>query len=429
MTAMNAAPRVAAVGRTDREWQRTLSGAPAAVRLALLLLLACDDPSLPERGPLPRIDPVERARVDGEEHALTSITRVALRADELLAVAHRLSESVVFFNRAGEQVGEFGRGGEGPGEFRTINEIGWTGDTLWVTDVTAGRLTRISGLPFDGRISDEVPISGLRPSQPVRLDGRNIPSYRVVIVRAVYPGGDLLVEMALPQVPDASEFANTALYARLAEDGSIKKVLSHVDRPPEEVRVIWTSDTRLSFGIPWVLEPSVAVSGDGRRIAVVKPTVQEEGATGMFEVTMLDASGDTLYRRRHPFDAISIPKAVADSAIDARTRSIAVHDDNYSADLVDTYRREVVIPPIFPPFGLAFIGSDDRLWIQQLERGVAGARPYLVLNDEGDLVGEVPFTAGVQAVGANSVWVAVADSFGVPSLVIFDLPWSRNGEL
>jgi len=356
--------------------------------------------------------------------------RTALRHDGVIAVDQPFDETVVLFGRGGEKLSEVGRHGEGPGEFVGINGMGWTGDTLWVWDARLRRLTRFSPPVTASSASLDVRTSPVaQRSGPGRSNDLDIPAFGAVDVRAVYSGGDILAEMVLPDVPDGSQSRDTVLYARMTADGSVEQVLARVHRQPEEVRVLWTAEARLAFGAPWVLNPSVAVSGDGRLIAVVTPTYDDEASVQSFEVTMLDGmSGDTLYDRHHPFDATLIPRAAADSAIDARTRTIAVHDANFpDVYLVARYRREVTVPRIYPPFGAALLGLDGRLWIHRMEQGQSGTGSYLVLDREGGLAGEVMLQAGVLAAGTGSVWRAVRDDYGVPSLIRYETPWPEGG--
>lgn len=88
--------------------------------------------------------------MDGED-ALTEVLALDLGPDGHVYVAQQFATSVAVFTSTGRLQRSVGRAGEGPGEFRTsLLDLGWRGDTLWVTDVTSVQYLTAAGTPERG---------------------------------------------------------------------------------------------------------------------------------------------------------------------------------------------------------------------------------------------------------------------------------------
>jgi hypothetical protein len=136
----------------------------ACGRLAALLwtgaLLACSaNPSRDE--PAPRtplttgLHLVEDLRLDGHREDYSDIIDdLVLGPDGRAVVVDAWRFQLIFYDSSGSRLGTFGRRGEGPGEFkvggvtragpRANIRIGVAGDSLWVWDHTARRITFVS---------------------------------------------------------------------------------------------------------------------------------------------------------------------------------------------------------------------------------------------------------------------------------------------
>ena len=99
-------------------------------------------------------------RINGMNNDFSRFGPIPASASGHLAVAQPQDGTVLVFAADGRQLATVGRKGGGPGEFRGINQLGWSGDTLWVADYSNNRLTLIGPT---GRIAREIAL-------PLRVD-------------------------------------------------------------------------------------------------------------------------------------------------------------------------------------------------------------------------------------------------------------------
>src|SRR5690606_1857120 len=94
----------------------------------------------------------------------------------------------------------------------------------------------------------------------------------------------------------------------------------------------------------------VMASRSGRRIVQVVPHILSVNQAAV-EVIVLDAVGDTLWSRRHPFRVVPIPEAERDSV---RRRLVSLSRSSAGA----AYWRNATLREYRKPIVSAFIGSD-----------------------------------------------------------------------
>ncbi len=96
----------------------------------------------------PRWEMTEDLRIGAVEgpNALSAVHRLTVdaRGDRVYVPQEMSGRVRVFDARSGESLYSMGRSGEGPGEFRLIGVIGWTADTLYVTDFLLARISYFS---------------------------------------------------------------------------------------------------------------------------------------------------------------------------------------------------------------------------------------------------------------------------------------------
>ena len=96
----------------------------------------------------PNWDLIEDLRIGAVEgpNALSAVHRLTVdaRGDRVYVPQEMSGRVRVFDARSGESLYAMGRSGEGPGEFRLIGVIGWTADTLYVTDFLLARISYFS---------------------------------------------------------------------------------------------------------------------------------------------------------------------------------------------------------------------------------------------------------------------------------------------
>jgi hypothetical protein len=79
--------------------------------------------------------------IDAITHDLSPIHWLAVANDGTIATSQEQDFTVRFFSSRGTPTLTFGRKGTRPGEFEAMILHAWVGDTLWVGDFSARRLT------------------------------------------------------------------------------------------------------------------------------------------------------------------------------------------------------------------------------------------------------------------------------------------------
>jgi hypothetical protein len=102
---------------------------------------------------------------DGAD-ALARIASLTFDRQGRIYVLEPENQRVRVFGSDGTALADLGRRGDGPGEFRLPLHMGWVGDTLWVFDVAASRVTlwhqhaRVYDFRIAAPTSDTIPASG-----------------------------------------------------------------------------------------------------------------------------------------------------------------------------------------------------------------------------------------------------------------------------
>ena len=384
----------------------------AMFRLGSLLVLpvilaGCQD-DVANRTPsvVPTLDLVqsqvltEDLRIDGIEEDLVPITDLAVSTDGTIAVVQSQDHKVRFFTSDGEPFIDFGRRGQGPGEFTAASRVGWLSDTLWVHDLDQRRFTLISPeYEFVRTVA-----SSDQPSPKAR-EALGLPGFARLVPRHLLSGNVVLAGVLNP----SNE--TDQIWARMTMAGDLDRVVLRYDAGPEDIRYA-AGNMTASAGMPYPNRPLVAVAPDGTNAIVVKAHIDDD-MVGTFEVLTMSTFGDTVRHRQYQFEPLEISRATADSIIDARADDL---EERYPP-LARRYRREAVVPPIYPPIRGAMIGIDGTVWI----RLRTGDRidPYLILDVKGDPIARValPPATFFAVVSRNTVWAVERDDVGIQSVV------------
>lgn len=372
--------------------------------------------------------------IDGEKALLMPVGEVVIGPGGTIAIVQPLVRSVRLFDSGGAAVITLGRNGDGPGEFRSISRIGWSGDTLWVIDSQLKRVT------FFSRDGDVFRTEGA-PMQAQPLAGKvdRFPEFRSASAVARLPDGSFIVYAHLTAGgPTSPLWGRTAMtYLRTAADGSILHLVASVPDITNHEQYAYyhtfADGSRKGRPFPFAAPPEYEVSADGM-YSVVRAVGGRDPATAFVRLTMIRSDGDTTYSKAYLVPAIALPRNVADSAIaatvssmrDARGMRPSSWTDGAlrSAAAAWQERAEDHVPPFFPPVpqnSPTVIGRDGSVWIPLRE--TAEGRPYLVLDAEGNAIGQPVFPASVRIAAADATvaWGVELDENDVPSLVRYRL--------
>lgn len=370
-----------------------------------LVLVGCAGEDLDQVQSLVAVTAVEEWLIDGHEADLAPVAWVAASDDGAAFVSQGFDRLVLAIDEEGRLRGSLGGRGEGPGEFAMISRMGMLGDTLWVYDRNLRRLTL-----FDGDL--ELARVETWMGSSVTFEGVDFP---FSTLQGVTPGWMIHTQFeAMPGTPESAVMR----HGLTDLEGSLEHMVVEVPRGPSFAPL--QSEAGI-FGVrfPFALVPMYAVSSNGRHSALV--TVPMEGEhVGTIEVVTFDESGEERNRHRVPFEVRDVPRAEADSMINARAEGLG----NQFPDIVRTYRQRAWIPPFIPPVERVLVGRDGSVWLAMSTDDEAMSR-YRVVDSAGERVGEVGFSGAVRVADGDSeqVWAVVTDDTGVGSVARYRLLW------
>jgi hypothetical protein len=359
--------------------------------------------------------------IDGTRDLLAHVQSLAIGPAGQIAVAEFQDRRIRIFDRSGKPIQSLGREGSGPGEFRSISNVGWFSDTVWAYDARARRLTYFkAGKQIGTRDID----SGARVLEGSQAGPGHDFTFRSTLPQMWTPNRSFIAMLSVPSESAPTDFEGERIILGLVTTGSVvQRILVNVSAPPG---ISARSNQALMYARQPFLKSAVyAIAPDASRIAVLtnQPTGAEREHT--FEIVMISTQGDTLYRQRYPYKPQRITKAISDSTLGAELETIGKRGPG-SSELASAFRRQVVIPVVFPPVEGLVAGSDGSLWIRL--RDTPQGRPYLVVDERGREVGTglLPTNAVVMAANAQKAWAVHLDQYDVPSIVRYEVSQKRR---
>lgn len=405
---------------------------PLAVALpaaAALLLSGCDgglgggdDDTRQDRiftlaGPEVRI-----GAVDDPDYAFGTVVDLAVAPDGRIHSLHRGDAHVRIWTPTGEPAGVLGGEGEGPGEFTRPGRLGFFGDSLWVMDTYAYRVSYFDpSSAFLGRVVPEVDLGGAdaaewsppRPEAPLR-DGTFIarsPGWSEDIARG--------------------ELTRTPVVHMDGEGGTASEIWMKELRA-HDVLALLEEDEPGGFFMaqPFADDPLTAVMEDG--LVVVDRRVWGGEGTATVRVTRLDLVGDTTWTTAIPYEPVALARErvdstvseLADRSFDFRSRSRpGLSRAAYERDLVE----EIYAPAWTPPVRSVLTASDGSIWLERFEPVATDdgptARAWWVMSPAGavEATAYTPDGLRVVLVGEDAVWGVETDELGVDYIVRYRL--------
>jgi hypothetical protein len=328
-------------------------------------------------------------RIDAAEHDLTPITWLAVSAAGGIVINQPQDGPIRFFDAAGKALGAFGRKGQGPGEFQSSSRAGWVGDTLWVLDFQTRRFTLVSP---DRTLARTVPwLATLRGDLPPHVTAQRVTSS---FPQAYLADGSQLLSLS---VGDAGQSGLVPGYgapiARADADGNLIRLVAWRPEDGCTVSLTFTGGGFGSARVPYCFGSITDVSPGGDRLVSVHA---ERRGRDMYRVSVMQATGDTLFSRSYSYRSVAIPKSVGDSVLNQlSTRGPAEFRAAW---------RSMTIPPNYPPISRVMLGRDATIWLE--EYTTSGDRLWLILDARGDAVGRiaVPRTVRLLAAARTAFW-------------------------
>jgi hypothetical protein len=295
--------------------------------------------------------------------------------------------SVHVFDEPGRVIDTLGRRGKGPGEFLTISALGLVGDTLWVWDAAALRLTF---LPRGGEaeVSKDVAyrtLSGMR--MPTLFADRS------VLINAASEAESRLA-------PHPNRFQ------RFTPDGKLLANLASFECTDEIM--IAAQDATIADLSPLQSCPIVAVDHTGNHLVVVhrKPAASRENAS--FVVSKLRSDGSTLWTSRIRYEPREITSGYLDTLLPPRM---------YVPEVRAAHRNRLSGLKFAPPVRSVRVGHDGTIFLGR-ELGDSLVR-WMVLDPRGKLRGELflDYRTEILKGDAKHIWVIDAEGDAGPAVV------------
>jgi len=372
-------------------------------------LIMVSPPSLAAQA-VPELRLTRDLRIDAAEHDLTFITPpggMAVSTSGVIVFSQNQDGVLRFFDARGASLGTFGRKGQGPGEFQIAARLSWIAGTLVVSDGTTRRFTLVSP---DRKLIRTVPWLA-----NVSVPGKagEGPRVRASIPRSSYADGSQLMTVSLatgspvPEWPGGEKPGIPLI--RVDSTGAFQRLIAW--SPRRDCSVPFDAGAGMGSGTlmtPFCAQAIEDVSPDGSRISLA---FLEPGSTPAFRVTAFRASGDTIYSRSYPFQPVSIPSGVKDSARAARARGSQSQRDAAA---------KMPIPDSYPPVSRVLVGRDETTWLEVY--GAKGERVWQVLDARGSVIGRIgapPPNTHFMVVSRDAVWAIETDGDGLQHVVRF----------
>jgi hypothetical protein len=268
-----------------------------------------------------------------------------------------------------------GRRGAGPGEFNSVGQLGWLGDTLWVSD---GRLPRVTFFSDTGRlirVETAMPTVSWIP----RPDGRLV--------------GIVWAQLGVP-------FAPWIVTSQRAGDLD-RDTLKVFRNPPVEMYALPPANAMNPQ--PFAFRAIANWAPDGSRFCNASP----DGTDTRLEC--VDDRGRTLLETTLKLNQRPLTDAVYDSMITVLSRA----PGRTRESMRDLIRRPRNLPPVMN----LMIANSGEAWLRRSHSYEPASR-WTRVHPNGSIRDdvEIPQRYRVIRADADGLWAAVADNDGLETL-------------
>lgn len=329
---------------------------------------------------------------------------IVAATDGTIFVRSRQPPAIAVFGPEGEFVRSFLGEGEGPGEFRSAAGHGLLGDTLWVTNFPAPRVSLFS---VDGSHLETMRMEPIDFGRPLSAPGS---------VSALLEGGNAIAVSRAVPIGASEPVAVPVLVGRrsMAE--------------PSRVFDVTLPTGMLIPGVgafaavrPYTASPLVAIASDGSGFLSAS---WDDGDPGRLELTKYSPEGAPTWSRSLTYQPVRISDDEREAWVDAGVEASSQHIEaaRSRGRVPSGSARELVtsalyLPEFVPPVTAVVLGHDGTVWLQTERRDDASV--WLVLDEGGDPVFRVQLPAGltVRDASVGVVWGTESDQLDVPFVV------------
>jgi hypothetical protein len=386
---------------------------------ASLVFVALAAPAAAQ-GALPTSTLREEWRLNTGAVDLIQIQGLTVTADGGIIVVAGQDRQVHRFEPDGRLRFSAGREGRGPGEFTAPNTARPTGDSLWVHDLLARRLTVFGPT---GRYVRSVELAGTRTISAVGgpFAGRRVSG---LIPDFVAADGDVVGWTSV--IANGPNDASTSLLVRLGRDSTLRLIADGIAEVRSAVDWRNAEGTSGSIMVPFAPRQLRGVSADGRRIVVAVTEPRDRGRSDL-RVRVVDARSAAVTEHRASFAAIPVTRARRDSAMEAQRRIGAgpgIGGVVRRGPPPETYAAiEARIPAtadLIPGGRQLLVAPDGTMYVPLLTADHPTPR-YAVFAPDGRQTAWItpPPKVFLRAATATHLWGIVTDDDGFPQVVRF----------
>lgn len=351
--------------------------------------------------------------VDDPEYAFQSVVALAMSPTGVLHSLHRGEATIRRWDAAGKPAGVLGGEGEGPGEFDTPGGLGFFGDSLWVMD---RRAYRVSYFDLDGTF-----LGTVTPRVDMSSDPDNP---RASAPRPSLPLRDGTLYGVAPAWSDA------IARGQLSETKHV-----HMDPEGENLGTVWVQPYRPSDVLALLREtggsfsrqpfgdnPLSRVSSDGV-LLVLDRRVAEGHEMATIRLTKIAMTGDTLLSKQIEYTPEPLPREKVDSASHAQAEGMfefmqRVDPEMSLAKLEADLRKATYSPDYLPAVQDLVVAEDGSIWLQRCSPTEEGL-VWWVLGEDGEPLATAVTPEGLRIllITGDAVWGIETDEFDVNYIV------------
>ena len=344
----------------------------------------------------PRVELVELFRV-GDENSLDnilfgSIEGIAVNSAGELFVADRGEQAVFVISESGRLVDRLGGKGEGPGEFESIDDlyIG-PGDSIYVHDFRRYRLTvfkpeertyaySLTILEAQGDRYSAIELLGVTANGLVYRYGEGI---------SFDPERNWNVDKRMLKV------------YRVGRDGKAEELI--LSMPDHDLVVFFAADRGPGImPLPFARRAHVRLGPNGRVYA---------GRNDSLRISITSQSGELeglirLHLQLEPVTRADIQESL--SGRDASDREAI---------------RETGIPETKPAYSTFTVDDQGRVWVKGRTTEDDTYAPWLILDQEGSVVGEalLPRKVGLRVIESGRAYASSTEESGAPIVIVYEI--------
>lgn len=366
---------------------------------------------------------------DGPD-ALTRFNSIALGPSGEVYVPQPMSGVIMIFGPDGALLDSFGQDGSGPGDFDFgPRSVRWVDGKLWVGD-----RTRLQSFSSSRRPEDFITFRYFEPHEGVyfRPDAP-LADGSIMTRQSVTPAQDPITSLPVRRFDREGRVIDTVAVLDVAGDRVIVDQTGGFTMHPLAELLPGTAASRLHL----------SVSAD-RSEFVLLGEVSHEAKRPFFDLLRISIEGDTLLRRRLPFERMPITRADQEWWLDAFSSVLAGDysaGDSRSPQMSEERsnrerrraRESLELPDHYPPVRQVIAGSDRTIWVLREGRPPDFVNRWEVFDSEGRLLGRLVDRSGTDPfkpwlpklaflnVSRETVWAASRDELGVAYLHRFDV--------